>query len=112
MMYKQIKINIREDHHVSLYEKADAKNLTIAQYVREELNIDLKDKYIRKSARKKRKSKISYVQVDPKLLYHLSCIGNNINQIAKNINTSNNIDSNIILSYLINIQRQINNYQS
>ncbi len=110
-MYKQVKINMKQEHHELLKLKANESNLSLAQYVRDKLDIDLNDNRIIKKSRKKI-PKASYTTADPKLLYHLSSIGNNLNQIAKKVNISKSIDTNIILNYLIEIQRQINDYRN
>lgn len=109
-MYKQVKFNIKQNHHDFLSKKAIDKNLSLSEYIRQQLNIDLKDKSIVKKSRAKKHQQV--LTTDPRLLYHLSSIGNNINQIAKKVNSSKDIEASSILGYLINIQRQIDDYRN
>lgn len=103
--YKQVKVNLTPEHHQQLLELADDKNMTLAQYVRSELNIDLKNK---PRVRKKRSDINIYNKADPKLIYHLAKIGSNINQIAKKLNKGNTLH----LATLIDIRKALNDYIS
>lgn len=50
--YKQVKINLTHEHHKELTDIAINKNMTLAEYIRTELNIDLK---VKPKVRKKKK---------------------------------------------------------
>ena len=103
--YKQIKINILPEQHADLENSAREKNISIAQFVRLQLGFDLKDT---KSFKKRRTDSAVYNKVDPEVLYHLSKIGNNINQIARSLNRGDNIDS---LAVLLDIRRKLYDYK-
>jgi len=95
MKYKQIKINVAPGHYDELLEKAGDRS--IAQYIREQLDIDLKDKPITL-----KKPKKYYLQTDPMLIYQINKIGTNVNQIAKRLNSGDSV-TRITLSVLIEI---------
>lgn len=42
--YKQVKVNLTPEHHQQLTDIALENNMTLAQYIRDNLNIDLKEK--------------------------------------------------------------------
>ena len=107
-LYKQIKINVTHEHHHELSITANKLDMSIAQYIREELNIDIKNPPKRHF--KIYKEKITKLQVDDSLIYHLSKIGTNINQIARGIN-SKDYDNNLILLELIKIKEEIDDYK-
>jgi hypothetical protein len=74
--------------------KALAKdnNSTLANVVRTKLNgMKLKKK------------------IDPGLLRHIAQIGNNLNQIARHLNSGKKLET---LSYLISIRREIETYKN
>lgn len=107
MKYKQVKINLTIEHHQKLEKEALSNNQTIAQFIRDKLDIDLKE--IPKSfqrSRKVRSDKKEIVKADPQLLYHLSKIGSNLNQIAKHLNSNNAVDR-VVLSTIVEIQEEI-----
>lgn len=107
--YKQVKINLTEEDHLELSEKAKDKNMTLAQYIRTELDVDLKEKP--RTRVKKTDSKDSYKKEDPELLYHLAKIGNNINQIAKAFNSKEqSVLTRVQVSILLDIKRVLNDY--
>jgi uncharacterized protein with HEPN domain len=81
--------------------------MTLAQYIRDNLNIDLKEK---PRVRKKRTDSAEFNKADPQLIYHLSMIGNNINQIAKHLNSGNSFDR-VALAALMDIRDKLNDYK-
>lgn len=107
MNYKQVKINLTHDHYSELQEEALNNNKSIAQLIRDKLGIDLKDtpKALQRS-RKVRSDKKPVVKADPQLLYHLSKIGNNLNQITKHLNSTRVVDS-VVISSIIEIQQEL-----
>lgn len=104
--FKQVKVNLYQYQHEQIKEKAKKNNTTIAQYIREQLDLNLDQKYTRKIYTETQKK--VYKEPDPKLLYEVNKIGNNLNQIAKYINTQKD-DINIveILKSMVEIEKQI-----
>ena len=105
--YRPIKINVTPEHYDELLEKAQSNDLTIAQYVRKELDIDLG---VKPRVRKKRTDANIFNKADPDLLYQLAKIGNNINQVAKICNTSKDEDIQIVQT-LIQIRDELTRLQ-
>ena len=107
MDYKQVKINLTQEHYQELQDEALSNGMSIAQLVRHKLGIDLKDtpKALQRP-RKVRSDKKEIVKADPQLLYHLSKIGTNLNQISKHLNTTKVVDS-VVISSIIEIQEEI-----
>ena len=105
--YKQVKVNLTTEHHQQLTDISIEKGMTLAQYIRDQLNIDLKEK---PKVRKKRTDSAEFNKADPQLIYHLAMIGNNINQIAKHLNSGNSFDR-LALTTLIEIRDKINDYK-
>lgn len=105
--YKQVKINLTPEHHQKLTDIAINKNMTLAEYIRTELNIDLK---VKPKVRKKRRDSVIFNKADPKLIYHLAKIGSNINQIARKLNTGSVLDR-LGLATLIEMRDKIDDYK-
>jgi len=82
--YKQVKINLKEEDYERLVEVAKRDNVTLAEFFRlsVDINIDNNLKI------KKLKSKIFYKQTNPHLLYEVHKIGLDIHQVAKHLNSS------------------------
>lgn len=107
MDYKQVKINLTHEHYQELQDEALSNGMSIAQLVRHKLGIDLKltPKSFQRS-RKVRSDKKEILKADPQLLYHLSKIGTNLNQISKHLNSGNAVDR-VVISSIIEIQQEI-----
>lgn len=107
MPYKQVKVNLTEEHYQELQEEALSNGMSIANLIRHRLGIDLQStpKALQRS-RKVRSDKKEVVKADPQLLYHLAKIGNNLNQITKHLNTTKVVDS-VVISSIIEIQEEI-----
>ena len=107
MIYKQVKINLTPSHYLELDTEALNNNKSIAQLIRDKLGIDLKDtpKALQRP-RKVRSDKKEILKADPQLLYHLSKIGTNLNQISKHLNSNNAVDR-VVLSSIIEIQEEL-----
>ena len=107
MIYKQVKINLTPSHYSELETEALNNNKSIAQLIRDKLGIDLKTtpKALQRP-RKVRSDKREVTRADPQLLYHLSKIGTNLNQISKHLNSGNVVDS-IVISSLNEIQQEL-----
>jgi len=80
--YKQVKINFLPEQHQILTDLSAEKNMTIAQFIREKLSLTLN----KNRAEYKRHKQVVYKDSDPKLIYELNRIGNNLNQIARVVN--------------------------
>ena len=103
---KQIKVNFYPYQHEQIKNLAVEKKVTIAQFIREKLELTLDEKDTRKIYTETQKK--VYKSSDPKLLFELNKIGNNLNQIAKVINQKkDDINSIDILQSLVNIEQQI-----
>jgi len=102
---KQVKVNFYQEQHQLLKQKADENNVTIAQYIRKKLELELKKNDTRKIYKKH--EKVTYKKADPNLIYQLNKIGNNLNQIAKKINSKKNINNIDILQTLANIEKDL-----
>ena len=107
MNYKQVKINLTQEHYSVLDKEALNNGKSIAQLIRDKLGIDLKDtpRSFQRS-RKVRSDKKPVVKADPQLLYHLAKIGANLNQISKHLNSTKIVDS-IVISSLNEIQQEL-----
>ena len=107
MIYKQVKINLTPEHYSELDTEALNNNKSIAQLIRDKLGIDLKTtpRSFQRS-RKVRSDKREVTRADPQLLYHLSKIGANLNQISKHLNSTKIVDS-IVISSLNEIQQEL-----
>lgn len=107
MNYKQVKINLTEEHYQELQNEALSNDKSIAQFIRDKLNIDLKTtpKALQRS-RKVRSDKKEIVKADPQLLYHLAKIGANLNQISKHLNSGNAVDR-VVINSIIEIQQEL-----
>ena len=107
MPYKQVKVNLTEEHYSELQEEALNNGMSIANLIRHRLGIDLQStpKSLQRS-RKVRSDKKPVVKADPQLLYHLAKIGTNLNQISKHLNSTRVVDS-IVISSLIEIQQEL-----
>lgn len=95
---KSIKIRVTEDELSALNAlKSQAGFSMLAEYMRSiSLNFDVS-------------AKQEYPKIDPALLRQVSGIGNNINQIARQVNASNlkPSDAAQIISYLSSIDRTL-----
>ena len=109
MNYKQVKINLTQEHYQELQEEALGNGMSIAQLVRHKIGIDLKatPKALQRS-RKVRSDKKPVVKADPQLLYHLAKIGTNLNQISKHLNSNNAVDR-VVINSIIEIQQELKN---
>ena len=107
MNYKQVKINLTHEHYLELDREALNNNKSIAQLIRDKLGIDLKTtpKALQRP-RKVRSDKKEILKADPQLLYHLSKIGTNLNQVSKHLNSGNAVDR-VVISSIIEIQEEL-----
>ncbi len=71
----QTKVNFRPEVHANLKAIAESEGLTIAEYIRKQLSTSIE------KAPKPKVTRV-YKTIDPKLLYELRMIGNNLNQLT------------------------------
>lgn len=102
--YKQVKLNFREEQYEHIDTLSKDENISMAQYCMSKLPLDLSDNNFRK--RKSKVTKALHKKADPKLLFFLSNIANNINQLSKSSNKSE-IDNDDILIELYKINTYI-----
>ena len=102
---KQIKVNFYPEQHELLKNLAEENEVTIAQYIRQNLDLELDKNDTRKIY--KMHEKVTHKKEDPKLIYELSKIGNNLNQIARNLNSKKDVNNIEILQTLIEIEKSI-----
>jgi len=92
--------------HEQIKNLAKANNVTIAQYIREQLALELDPKDTRKIYTETQKK--VYKSTDPKLLYEINKIGNNLNQIARVLNTKrDDVNTVEILRTLVKIESDV-----
>ena len=104
--YKQVKVNFYPEQHKILSDAAKEKKQTIAQYIREKLDLNIDEKEVKKRYRNKEEKAMT--KKDEMLIYEINKIGNNLNQIAKYINTKkDNVDTIEILQSLVEIEKKI-----
>ena len=87
--YKQVKINMKLDDYDRLFLLSKEKNLTMAEYIRNILNIEFKN------APAPKMEKV-YKKTDPFLMYEIKKIGVNLNQIAKHTNIKKRVEREIL----------------
>ena len=95
-VYKQVKVNFTPEHFEKLEQFSSKKGVSKAEYIRQRLNIEYEDM-------PQPKGKAQTKEADPKLIYELSRIGANLNQIARYANTNKALDREI-LSALVRIE--------
>lgn len=79
---KEIKIRLTDSEHKKLLELA--QNKPLAEFMREYC-LSADSEYFAKIAKKNR-DKINRLTVPPELLRQLASVGNNVNQISRNLN--------------------------
>lgn len=87
---RQIVVSFPNEVFEKIAIKAETLEITKAELIRQQLNFDFDKK---REPRQKRVHKTT----DPKLLYHLNKIGNNLNQIAKHLNEGNSFDLQVLI---------------
>jgi hypothetical protein len=87
---------------MKLKNEATQNNISMAQLIRKKMQVKIEN------APAPKKTKKSYQVVDPKLLFEINKIGNNINQIAKILNTKKDkIPNSLILKELAKIESDL-----
>ena len=102
---KQVKVNFYPEQHEFLKNLAAENEVTIAQYIRKKLELELKKRDTRKIY--KTHEKVTYKKTDPAVVYQLNKIGNNLNQIARNLNQKKDVNNIEILQTLANIEKYL-----
>ena len=88
--YKQVKVNLADEIHQQLDAFCNKLGITKAQYIRQILGATFEKN-------RQPKSKKTVNATDPKLLYQLNKIGNNLNQISKKVNINRELDIEAII---------------
>lgn len=88
--YKQVKVNFATDDYDKLSQIALSEEKTIAQLIRSRFDFSIENT-------PKRNKTVIYKNADPRLLYELNRIGNNINQIARKLNSNHTLEKRVLL---------------
>lgn len=88
--YKQVKVNFSIEDHAKLTNLAKAQNKTIAELIRSHLDTKIENA-------PQRNKTVIYKNADPRLLYELNKIGNNINQIARHLNVGHMLEKRVLI---------------
>jgi len=102
--YKQVKINFYPEQYQILLTEAKKNDSTIAQYIRQKLNLNLSEKDTKKRYAKS-DEKDCHKKTDPKLIYELSKIGTNLNQITYKINKKEYVPNAEVIENLDEIKK-------
>ncbi len=96
---KQVKVGLKPEHFEKLKALAEAKGITKADWIRRKLKLEYAD------ARQPTVTTVSKT-ADPKVLYELQKIGNNLNQIALHANVNKALDR-TILTHFVSIEDRL-----
>lgn len=88
--YKQVKVNFSIEDHAKLSTIALAQNKTIAELIRSHFDTKIENA-------PQRNRTVVYKNADPRLLYELNKIGNNINQIARHLNAGHRLEKRTLI---------------
>lgn len=96
---KQIKVYFPLSDFENLKENSKSQEITMSEFVRNSVNTKIANAPLPKS-------KKVYRVADPKVLFEVNKIGNNLNQIARQLNSKKDDISNIeILTKLVSIEK-------
>lgn len=96
-------MNLYPEQHELLKKMAIENGQNVSEYIRQKLNLNV-DKNQARNIYKKHVEVIEKV-ADPKLLYHLAKIGNNLNQITKKINSKKYVPPIEVLEILARVEQ-------
>lgn len=88
--YKQVKVNFTSADHLRISKIAQEENLSLAELIRNRFSATIENPPVRKKS-------VVYKSTDPKLLYELNRIGTNLNQIAKKLNATGELERTALL---------------
>ncbi len=97
--YKQVKINFKPEQFARLEELAEEKGLSKSDWIRQKIGANFEEA---RQPTDKTEAKVT----DPKVLYELQKIGNNLNQVATYANINKALDR-IILKSLVTIENRL-----
>ncbi len=89
--YKQVKVNLTHEKYKILEDSSNQLEITKAEFIRRCIGATFEN------SRQPRSRKVVSV-IDPKLLYQLNKIGNNLNQIARYANVKKELDTDVLIS--------------
>ena len=98
--YKQIKVNLSSDDHSKLSNQAKEMGISIAELFRRSVGAEIDHAPVRRGSAKKDPS------IPHDLIYQVAMIGNNLNQIARYVNTEKVVDR-VVADQLIGIRRKL-----
>jgi len=98
---KQIKVFFSEFDYSFLKKISADRDITMSEFIRKSVNSKIENPPAPKT-------KKVYKVADPKLLFELNKIGNNLNQIAKKLNSNENIGNSTIIQKLVEIEKKLN----
>lgn len=97
--YKQVRINLKPEDFEIIEKESQLLGISKSEWIRQKINLKI-DEPRQPQIKKETKS------VDPKVLYELKKIGNNINQITKYSNIQKVLDRSVLVQ-LIKIEHDI-----
>ena len=103
---KDVRIRVTESEKLVWNHAAKAAGVTLSNYIRELMNVTP----VNRDPKETRTAK-NYYPVDPDLVFQVSKIGNNLNQIARAVNRTGSDYSVEILEKLLIIERMIKQVQ-
>lgn len=103
----EITVRLTIDEREKWKSKAAACGVTLANYIRELMGTGK----VKRSPTLKRK-RLNYTPVDPQLLRIQSGIGNNLNQIARAVNTAGVGNGIELMEQLVKIERSMNDLKN
>jgi hypothetical protein len=97
---KLFPMKVKEEKLLQYHEFARSKNLPLSEVIRRLLD----NSPLPENVPVRKEPKREYTKVDPDLVFQLSAIGNNLNQIARRLNQKEKLD---ILPHLVAIENQL-----
>lgn len=79
---KQVKVNFSMSDYENISALASIENISIAQFIRNKFTTTIDNAPLKKST-------VIYKNADPKLLFEIHKIANDLNKIAKKLNSKN-----------------------
>jgi hypothetical protein len=99
--YKQVKINLKPEEYDRIEAAAEEDGVTKAEWIRRRIGAEIDEE-----DRRSRRSSVETKAADPRLLYELNRIGNNLNQIATRSNANKAVDREV-LTALLRIETEV-----
>ena len=97
---KLFTMKVKEEKLLQYHQFAKSKNKPLSEIIKALLD----NQPLPENVPVRKEPKRKYTKVDPNLVFQLSGIGNNLNQIARRLNQKEKIE---LLPYLVSIEEQI-----